>query len=316
MNPDSLRPLRFRTAFLAAVLSAVFAFPTIATAHPAEATANDDTYAQIAQAFAGALKKEKIKRVAIADFVGVDGQVTPFGSWLADRLSAANGWAGIDVLDRKKFAADFSGLHPAAAEDIDWKKAQDLSLAQDAAVLMGSYAPAEGGIGVTLTSVAWRKVRLAPTVIRAKIELTSEMQGHLPGGLESLAPPDGIYTEAQGGVTPCDCDNQQFNIERTHAGVEKGTASFSMVIQPDGKLTDLSQCKSSGTLTDYLCRDLLNAPKTYSWACKPATNIDGRPVAARKYVHVSYTCGDNGRNLCYVYTETSLSGNVLRNRNF
>jgi hypothetical protein len=308
MIPDSFRPFRIRTA-LPVLLSALsLLFPTVANSRGGNAPANDDTFAQIAQAFSAGLKKEHVKKIVILDFVDVDGLLTPFGSWLADRLSAANGWAGVDVLDRKKLAAQLTGLNAADTNQLDPEKIRNLSLSQDSAVLIGSFAPAEGGIGVTLTSVAWRKAMLAPTVIRAKIELTSEMQAHLPGSLESLAPPDGVYTEAQGGVSPCDCDNQQFNIQRTHAGVEKGTASFSMVIQPDGKITDMSQCKSTGTLTNDLCRDLLNAPKTNSWSCKPAKNVDGRPVPARKYIRVSYTCGDNGgynngRDLCWVHTE-------------
>jgi hypothetical protein len=302
MTRIALRPTRFGTALAAILLSTLLAAPVTSTAQKKNQSGGD-TYSEIAQAFVASLKKERIKNVVISDFTGPDGQVTPFGSWLADRLSFAGSWAPVDVLDRKKFATELTGLRSADANDFDWAKIQSLSMAQDTAVLLGSYAPAEGGIGVTLTSAAWRKVRLAPTVIRAKIELTSEMQAHLPGGIESLAPPNGIYTEAQGGLSPCDCDNQQFNIQRTHPGVEKGEASFSMVIQPDGKITDLSQCKSSGTLTGDLCRDLLDAPKTFGWACKPAKNIDGRPVPARKYIHVSYTCGDNGRNLCYVYSQ-------------
>ncbi len=307
MIPASSWPSRFRIVFPFLLAALQVLFPAVASAHENDAPANDDTFAQIAQAFSGALKKAHIKRVVILDFVGVDGQAIPFGAWLADRLSSANGWSSVDVLDRKKLAAELGGLYSIDTNEFDREKVKNLSLTQDAAVLTGSYAPAEGGIGVTLSSIGWHKVKSPDVmVIRAKIELTSEMQAHLPGSLDSLAPRDGIYSEGQGGLSPCDCDNQDFNIQRTHAGVEKGKASFSMLIHPDGKLSDFSECKSSGTLTADLCKDLLDAPKTYSWACKPAKNVDGRPVPARKYIRVSYTCGENGNNRCYLYAEKPL----------
>jgi hypothetical protein len=131
------------------------------------------------------------------------------------------------------------------------------------------------------------------------------MKEHLPGPLESLAPSDGIYSEGEGGVSTCNCDGQNFNLQRTHAGVEKGWATFTIVIGPDGQISNPSQCQSRGTLTDVLCRNLLDAPKTYGWTCKPAMNVDGQHVPVRKIVHVNYTCGDVPlqRDFCWVYVQ-------------
>ena len=266
--------LRWGFAMLIALLTCLPL--TSGVAHPP--SSRDDAFAQIAQAFAGDLKKEKVKRVVIIDLVGVNGRRSSFGAWLADRLSSANGWTGVDVVDRKAVAAQLSSFHAGDTNESYENRVKDLSLSQNAAVITGSYAPATDGVGVTLRSIAYRNSKPAHGVaaIRAKVAMSSEMKEHLPGPLESLAPAMArIYSEGEGGVSTCNCDGQNLNLQRTHAGVESGWATFTIVIGPDGQISNPSRCQSRGTLTDVLCRNLLDAPKTYGWTCKPALNVDG-----------------------------------------
>lgn len=306
MNPDLSRPRPFGMGMPLILLSALLVLlPAVSIPQAKAAPDKGDTYAQIAQAIAVQLKKDHVKHVVITDFVGVDGKLSPFGSWLADRLSAAN-WAPVDVLDRKQMATELRGLWSTDTKELDREKVKELSLSHDTAVISGSFSPAEGGIGVTMASIAWHKLKtFNQMVLRAKVELTDEMRSHMGGSLESLVPSDGIYTEGQGGVGTCECDNQNFNLPYMPLGSGRGNATFWMVINPDGHISDISQCKATGTSADDFCNNVLDAPKTYSWACKPAVNVDGAHVRVRKYVHLSFNCIVSSRR-CFLDNQNPL----------
>jgi hypothetical protein len=306
MTRIALRPTRFATVLAAILLSALLAAPVTSTAQKKNQSGGD-TYSEIAQAFVASLKKEHINNVVMTDFTGPDGQVTPFGSWLADRLSTANGWAPVDVLDRKPLAAELSGLRSADTNHFDPDKVKDLSLSRDTAVITGSYSGAEGGIGVTMSSITYRKVKVPHTMtIRAKIEFSEEMKSHLTAPHDSLVPSDGIYAEGQGGVATCTCDNYQFSIPSSHGAPNRGMASFSMVINPDGHVSDVSQCEATGNEAADLCKNAMEAPKFYSWACKPAVNVDGKRVPVRMKIGLAYSCGGGSDSACRVRASKSM----------
>lgn len=305
MHQDLSRPRPFGISMPWILISALLlSLPTDSITQAKAAPDKGDTYAQIAQAIAVQLKKDHVKHVVLTDFVGVDGKLSPFGGWLADRLSAAD-WAPIAVLDRKQLATELGTLWSADSKEFD-RKVKEFSLSHETAVISGSYSPAAGGIGVTARSIAWHKIKtFNQMVLRAKIDLTDEMRSHIGGPLESLAPRDGIYTEGEGGVGTCECDNQNFNLPYMPLGSGKGTATFSMVINPDGHISDILQCKATGTSTDDFCKNVLDAPKTYSWSCKPAVNVDGAHVPVRKYVHLSFSCIVSSRR-CFLDNQNPL----------
>jgi hypothetical protein len=305
LSPDLSKPRPFGMSTPRILISALLLLLSTASIAQAKAPPDKgDTYAQIAQAIAVQLKKDHVKHVVLTDFVGVDGKLSPFGGWLADRLSAAN-WAPVDVLDRKHLAAELRGLRSTDTKEFD-EKVKELSLSHDTAVISGSYSAAEGGIGVTVASIAWHKLKtFNQMVLRAKVELTDEMRSHMGGSLESLAPTDGIYTEGQGGVGTCECDNQNVDMPYMPLGSGKGNATFWMVINADGHISDISQCKATGTSADDFCTNVLDAPKTYSWACKPAVNVDGVHVPVRKQVHLSFSCIVSSRR-CFLDNQNPL----------
>jgi hypothetical protein len=171
-GPGIRRSLRWALAMLIALLTSV---PLNSGVAPRPAS-SDDAFAQIAQAFASVLKKEKVKRVVITDLVGVNGRSSSFGAWLADRLSSANGWAGVDVVDRKKVAAQLSSFHAGGTSESGESRVKDLSLSQDAAVITGSFAPAIDGVGVTLRSIAYRNSKPAHGVAAIRAQSCDEQR--------------------------------------------------------------------------------------------------------------------------------------------
>ncbi len=272
------------------LLAALPIFLSAAVVEGNKAPANQDTFAQIAQAVTTGLRKTHVKHVIVLDFIDVNRQITPFGSWLADRLSAADTWPPIDVLDRKQFAGELNSLRNPDTNEVDLKKVRDFSQSHDVALVTGSFAAADGGIGVTISTLAFRKGPALPSVsLRAKIELTDEIRSHMPGPLESLVPKDGIYNEGEGGVTMCQCDNHLFDFSNfANTAGRSGAAAFSMVINPDGHISDVSACKATGV--DF-CKDAVEAPEFHKWDCKPAQNIDGKLVPVRKYLTLAVRIG-------------------------
>ena len=124
--------------------------------------------------------------------------------------------------------------------------------------------------------------------MRAKIELTEEIKEYLPGPLETLGPSDGIYSAGQGGVTlPCcsDPDVDPANGIGSVNGLPGWVSSFgpefpvdfTLVVNTDGHISDISPCKGEAES----CREAVKAPKRDGWKCKPALDIDGKPVSTR-----------------------------------
>jgi len=322
MNPGSSRQARVRLVLLAFLLYAgLLLSPTSSAAQGKteggtrdnELTVQAGTFEDIARLLSNDLKKKHVKRVLIADFVAVNGRAnlawvthrvemnhiedswdgdflraiggpTLFGSWLVDRLSDAPGWEGVDVLDRKKLATELSGLRSPGTNRFDPERVKSLSLSQDAALVTGTFTSADNGIGVTVAGVFWeRGGRGVWTTLRAKIELTDEIKSHLQGPLESLAPSDGIYSAGQGGVGMCICDNQNHYFQDPTDSYTFDVF-YTVVVNVDGHFSDISPCSGS----KYFCQDALNAPDRFKWNCKPALNIDGKPVPTRLIIGLVY----------------------------
>ncbi len=122
----------------------------------------------------------------------------------------------------------------------------------------------------------------------------TKCEAHLPGSLDSLAPRDGIYSRDRAGSVPAIATTRISTCQRTQA-VPKKEASFSMVIPAGRQISDFSESANRvERLRLICCKDLLDAPKhTAGRASVRLKNVDGRPVPARKYIRVSYTCGEN-----------------------
>jgi TonB family protein len=243
------------------------------------------SFAELAQQLAASLNKCRVKRIVIVDFEDPIRRVDAFGVWLADQLAAAPGnpWGPIEVVDRKQIAAKWEQLRIAEPYTIEPDRRLHMAKAFDATLIGGSYSPAENGIGLQLSSAA----SAMPNGLIVKLAMTDEMKAHLTKPLESLGPGDGIFTAGVGGISipAClYCPNPQFDRRDLKGNTpSRGTVLLMVVVDENGRASDVTVKKE---LTPHLDQDAINAVKR--WKFRPATDVDGKPVATRTPVEMVF----------------------------
>jgi TonB family protein len=243
------------------------------------------SFAELAQQLAASLNKCRVKRIVIVDFEDPIRRVDAFGVWLADQLAAAPGnpWGPIEVVDRKQIAAKWEQLRIAEPYTIEPDRRLHMAKAFDATLIGGSYSPAENGIGLQLSSAA----SAMPNGLIVKLAMTDEMKAHLTKPLESLGPGDGIFTAGVGGISipAClYCPNPQFDRRDLKGNTpSRGTVLLMVVVDENGRASDVTVKKE---LTPHLDQDAISAVKR--WKFRPATDVDGKPVATRTPVEMVF----------------------------
>jgi len=243
------------------------------------------SFAELAQQLAASLNKCGVKRIVIVDFEDPIRRVDAFGVWLADQLAAAPGnpWTPIEVVDRKQIAAKWEELRIAEPYTIEPDRVLHLAKAFDATLIGGSYSPAENGIGLELSAAA----SAMPNGLIVKLVMTDEMKAHLTKPLESLGPGDGIFTAGVGGISipAClYCPNPQFDRRDLKGNTpSRGTVLLMVVVDENGRASDVTVKKE---LTSHLDQDAISAVKR--WKFRPATDVDGKPVATRTTVEMVF----------------------------
>jgi TonB family protein len=241
------------------------------------------SFAELASSFAATLKLSGVTRIYIEDFRAPDGNVTPFGGWLASQLASAPGnpWSPIEIVGRDTVARKLKLPENPETIQLNAEGAQKLSASLKADIVIGSFAPAENGIGITLKFSrpnTW-------AFLNEKVAMTEEIRSHLPAAIESLAPADGIYTAEQGGVPnpKCDvCPSPQYDAESVRRAVQ-GSVTLLLVISPAGKVLSVSVEKKLDSVLDRLA---LDAAK--NWTFKPPVDIDGKPITVRAPTDVRF----------------------------
>jgi len=239
----------------------------------------------LAQQLAANLNKCGVKRIVIVDFEDPFKRVDEFGVWLANQLAAAPGnpWGPIEVVDRKQIAAKWEQLRIAEPYTIEPDRRLHMAKAFDATLIGGSYSPAENGIGLQLSSAA----SAMPNGLIVKLAMTDEMKAHLTKPLESLGPGDGIFTAGVGGISipAClYCPNPQFDRRDLKGNTpSRGTVLLMVVVDENGRASDVTVKKE---LTPHLDQDAISAVKR--WKFRPATDVDGKPVATRTPVEMVF----------------------------
>jgi TonB family protein len=226
------------------------------------------SFAELAQQLAASLDKCGVKRIVIVDFEDPIKRVDEFGVWLADQLAAAPGdpWTPIEVVDRKQIAAKWEQLRIAEPYTIEPDRRLHMAKAFDATLIEGSYSPAENGIGLQLSGLI------------VKLAMTDEMKAHLTKPLESLGPGDGVFTAGVGGISipRCEyCPGPSFDAGQLK-GKPQGAFQLMLVVDANGRANDITV---KNGVTPELDQDAINAVK--HWKFKPATDVDGKPVATR-----------------------------------
>jgi TonB family protein len=277
-----------RIARFAAALSAILIL-ALPAAHTASFAQTDRTvvkvqsFAALAQQLAANLNKCGVKRIVIVDFEDPIKRVDEFGVWLADQLAAVPGnpWTPIEVVDRKQIAAKWEQLRIAEPYTIEPDRVLHLAKAFDATLIAGSYSPAENGIGLQLSAAA----SVMPNGLIVKLAMTDEMKAHLTKPLESVGPGDGIFMPGVGGISipSCEyCPNPTFGTGELN-GQSAGTVQLMIVVDANGRASDITVKKEFSRELD---QDAVNAVK--HWKFKPATDVDGKPVATRTPVEIVF----------------------------
>jgi TonB family protein len=277
-----------RIARFSIVLSAILmlALPAARTASfaPTDRTIiKVASFAELAQQLAASLNKCWVKRIVIVDFEDPIRRVDAFGVWLADQLAAAPGnpWTPIEVVDRKQIAAKWEELRIAEPYTIEPDRVLHLAKAFDATLIGGSYSPAENGIGLELSAAA----SAMPNGLIVKLAMTDEMKAHLTKPLESLGPGDGIFTAGVGGISipRCAyCPIPSFAVGALN-GQSAGTVLLMIVVDANGRASDITVKIG---VTPELNQDAINAVKR--WNFKPATDVDGKPVATHVTAEIDF----------------------------
>ena len=277
------RIARFAIALSSVLILVLPAVRTASFAADDKPVLKVQSFAELAQQLAANLNKCGVKRIMIVDFEDPIKRTDAFGEWLADQLAAAPGnpWTPIEVVDRKQIAAKWEQLRIAEPYTIEPDRRLHMAKAFDATLIEGSYSPAENGIGLELSA--------APTgmsnALIVKLAMTDEMKAHLTKPLESLGPGDGVFTAGAGGVSipACMyCPNPSFETRELN-GQPHGTVLLMIVIDSSGRASDVTVTKELGPELD---QDAINAVKR--WKFKPATDVDGKPVAVRTSVEIDF----------------------------
>jgi TonB family protein len=279
------QPFRFTIVAPAILLTALSQSP-ISWARP-QLPSNEKTFAALVQKLAAELRGSNVKRVLVLDLGDPDDKVTSFGSWLADQIAVANTWAPIEVVDRQLLASYLDEHFPGRSE-LDPDAAEALESKFKAKVVTGSYSGAENGIGVTLvvgTKVKFGQKRSKEKPVIEKIALTDEMKSHLMVPLESLMPSDEIFDMVTGGIsepTCRSCKNPYYPENVARRGVQ-GVVVLSVVVTADGRASNVTIVKK---LDRELDQEAVNVVRT--WKFIPGVNVDGKPVAVRTPIEVSF----------------------------
>src|SRR3984957_2120533 len=269
------RIARFSVALSAILMLALPAARTASFAQTDRTVIKVASFSELAQQLAANLNKCKVKRIVIVDFEDPIKRLNEFGVWLADQLAAAPGnpWGLIEVVDRKQIAAKWEQLRIAEPYTIEPDRRQHMAKAFGATLIEGSYSPAANGIGLQLSGLV------------VKLAMSDEMKAHLPKPLESLGPGDGIFTPGVGGISvpACVyCPNPSFDTGESK-GKQQGTVRLMVVVDANGRASDITVTTE---LNPALDQDAIGAVK--QWKFRPATDVDGKPVATRTPVEMTF----------------------------
>ena len=262
------------------------------------ATPDDQVQAKIedlAERLGRSLQETHAKKVVVFDLVGPKGMRAPFGSWLADKVSAylARRYPSLQVvdrsairplLDRRDQEAEQAGR---VGKPVDYNT--DMRFAREAGAntwVSGSFSKLTSGVGITLTASGAALSR-QPVAVTALFPLTEQFAALLPPNLETYVPKNGVYEEGIGGVgiPQClVCRNPSYTNDARRAKVQ-GTVVLKVVVTPEGRVKDIAVVQGVQAFPS-LTRAAIEAVS--KWQLRAATGPDGKPVAVRAAVEVTF----------------------------
>jgi len=214
----------------------------------------------------------------------------PFGSWIADQLSAslAKQAKSVEVIERDRLRPALQERSLSVSDEFDPKTAVALGRALGAqTVIIGSYGAIGADIGVTLNAIRVSGNESDFVVVNGRIPLTQAIGAHLGVPLDSLRSKDGILRAGVGGITVPTCIKCPFPTMRVPdidlRGLLRdkphgGDVVLEFVVTPEGHATGVTVAKPIGYGVDA---QYVEAAETFEF--KPAVDPDNHPVA----VHTS-----------------------------
>lgn len=223
------------------------------------------------------IAKAKFKSIVVADFTDLDGNVSPAGKFLSERL--LDYWLShhekFSILERSKLDAVL------AEQKLTFKSLDNSDTLQKVAdtvgfdaIVIGTVTPISGGcsLDVAVRRVRDSKPQSAASKFFSDLDLPRFARGQPPDEPEHVSP---VRAGVNGvGQPACMyCPNPDYTDELRRQKVE-GSVFLSIVVAQDGRVTGAKVLRAAN---EEFARKALEAVRT--WKLKPAKGPDGKPVA-------------------------------------
>ena len=245
----------------------------------------DPAVVALAQRLVDPIQEAHAKRVATLDLLGPQRELHPVGKWIADQLALAlqKDLGGLQILDRNQLHQSMAASKALDTDEAlrQWKVQLAHDLRADV-IIDGTYAQLSGRLGLTLNP---RKVSHPerPTLISATLPITPEIAslsqdpipvttGDFPkAGVAGTSLPSCIY-----------CPDPDYSPEARKAGWQ-GTVVLDVVVTAAGTVEKIIPIKGPGLGLEEKAVDAVR-----KWRLKPALDVDGRPVAVRIPIEITF----------------------------
>ncbi len=239
----------------------------------------------IAKQLSKQMAKAKIKSVVTTDFTTLDGGVSPEGKILTTRLT--DYWASheekFSIVERSKLDA-FLAEQKFTLKDLDNSEIlRKIGAALNVdALVIGTVTPTPQGISLNVlvrgtqdsNLQIWASKSLPKSEFAARIGAQSSEDTALHPVLAGV---NGV------GAPKCEhCPQPDYSDDLRKKKIE-GTVLLSIIVTPEGHPTGIVVIKAP---TDVLAQKAVEAVR--SWRLKPAMGPDGKAVAARVQVEITF----------------------------
>jgi TonB family protein len=236
-----------------------------------------------------------VGKILVLDFAAITSVPSPLGEWLGDQFTLALGRKDprLQFLNRADVApnirtGDFSYV---GSKGNSSPKSEPGALCKQTGadtIVIGTYGPAENGVGLSVTlgcissKDAFKFGLVSP---RIKLALKPDDSALLLNSFAALQPADGIYKPNAGGVTVPNClrcPPPRYPLNGNQP-VRSGVVYFTAVVSARGQISDLKLVQGAGSDLEAAATAAVR-----SWQLSPAVDIDGKPVAVRTTIEVSF----------------------------
>lgn len=250
----------------------------------------------VAAKIAQELEAKKVKKVAVFDFVGPGRDITALGVKLADDFSAALSQSGPDLRVESRTVVS-------ASSKVSAYRPQDLIdpgsiiplgsfLNLDADVL-GSISVDNGQILVSIHALQLSRTGVSlidkqDVIIPASADTATLLQTYVVRATTEAGGKDDLSAVGMDGYSEPQClrcGQAKYSDAALKLRLE-GIVALSVVVTTDGTTKDIHVIKGLGAGLDEKAVEAVR-----QWRLRPATTPEGRPVAVRQIILISFHLG-------------------------